>query len=259
MSFLLNARRPWSDFLSAVQFLTRFPVPSQPYESDPLSRAVKFFPLVGAFVGIGAGLLYLLLAPHLPKLLTVFIVLSYLVLVTGIMHEDGLADAADGFGGGRDRDQILLILRDSRIGSYGATAIALSLIGRLLLLSSLPAEQIAQYLIASQVLCRWTILPLSYFLPSARTQTLQKVDGQGARIAKLTSTGTLIGGTLFSFAVAVLVLRIRSITPILSAILLALVTGLYYKRRIGGVTGDCFGATIQLSEIGVYLCGVWTR
>jgi adenosylcobinamide-GDP ribazoletransferase len=259
MSVTAYARRTWLEFISAVQFLTRIPVPSHPYEADSLARSVKFFPLVGAVVGGGAALLHLLLAPHLPRLIAALLVLVYLVLVTGCLQEDGLADAADGFGGGRNREQILIILRDSRIGTYGATALTFSLLGRLLLISSLPLIQVAPYLIAAHVLCRWTTLPLSYFLPAARPTRADGFDGQGARIASLTSTATLLVGTLFSFAVTAILLRVHAIAPILCVSALTLLTGLYYKRRIGGITGDCFGATIQLAEIGVYLCGAWTR
>jgi adenosylcobinamide-GDP ribazoletransferase len=257
MSFSVGVRRAWCEFLSAIQFLSRIPVPSQPFETDSLSRSVKFFPFVGIVVGGSAALLNLLLTPHLPRLITAFLILLYLVLVTGCFHEDALADTADGFGGGWNREQILLILRDSRIGSYGGTALVLSLVGRLLLLSSLPAAQIAQYLITAHMLCRWTTLPLSYFPPAARAQSEQQIDGQGARVAQLTSKGTLIGGTLFSFIIAVLLLGRHAIAPIASAIAVTFLSGLYYKKRIGGVTGDCFGATNQLAEVGVYLCGVW--
>jgi adenosylcobinamide-GDP ribazoletransferase len=250
-------RGAWSEFLSAMQFLTRIPVPSQPYEADSLSRSVKFFPVVGILIGGTAALVHLVLVPHLPRPISAFVVLLYLVLVTGCLHEDALADAADGFGGGSSREQILLILRDSRIGSYGGTALVLSLVGRLLLLSSLPIAQVGGYLVAAHVLCRWSTLPLSYFLPSARSRSPEEVDGQGARIARLTSTGTLVGGTIFSFAVAAVLLGSHAIAPILSAVGLTWLTGFYYKRRIGGVTGDCFGATNQLAEIGVYLCGAW--
>jgi adenosylcobinamide-GDP ribazoletransferase len=250
-------RRSGSEFLSAIQFMTRIPVPSQPYEVDSLSRAVKFFPFVGVVVGGSAALLHMLLAPHLPRPIAALLVVVYLVLVTGCLQEDGLADVADGFGGGRSREQILLILRDSRIGSYGGAALTLSLLGRVLLLSSIPIKLVAPYLITAHVLCRWTTLPLSYVLPAARPGTAEGVDGQGARIAKLTSTGTLIGGTIFSFAVAAMLLRTQAIAPIVVAMALTLLAGLYYKRRIGGITGDCFGATIQLAEIGVYLCGAW--
>ena len=259
MSVTAYARRTWSEFLSAVQFLTRIPVPSQSYAADSLARSVKFFPLVGMVVGGGAALLHLLIAPHLPRAIAALLILVYLVLITGCLTEDGLADTADGFGGGRDREQILLIMHDSRIGTYGAAALTLSLLGRVLLLSSLPILQVAPYLIAAPVLCRWTTLPLSYFLPAARAAGADGFAGQGARIASLTSAGTLAGGTLFSFAVAAILLRSHAIAPIVCVAAITLSAGAYYKRRIGGITGDCFGAAMQLAEIGVYLCGVWTR
>ena len=250
-------RKTWSDFLSSLQFLTRISVPSQPYDAYSLSRSVKFFPVVGVLIGGSAALIHLILAPHLPRLVTAMLVVLFLVLITGCLHEDGLADAADGFGGGTNRKQTLLIFRDSRIGTYGSVALTLSLAARILLLSYLPLTQIALYLIAAHVLCRWTTLPLSYFLPSARTQNPHNVDGQGARIAHFISLSTLIGGTLLSFTITALLLGRYAIGPVLVASTLTLLTGLYYKKRIGGITGDCFGATNQLAEIGVYLCGVW--
>lgn len=258
MSPLIAIRKAGFDLLSAIQFLTRIPVPSPPYDADSLARSVKYFPVAGAFIGGGAALLHLLLAPHLSRVASAFFVVILLVMMTGCLHEDGLADSADGFGGGNGREQILLIMRDSRIGTYGGAALVLSLLARVVLLSSIPLAQVVPYLIVAHVLCRWTTLPLSYFLPSARTRDGEKVDGQGGRIAWLTSKATLIGGTLFSFSVAVLLLRVRAIAPILSSIALVFLSGRFYKRHIGGVTGDCFGATNQLAEIGVYLCGAWT-
>jgi adenosylcobinamide-GDP ribazoletransferase len=232
-------------------------MPSRPYEGGSLARSVKFFPLVGLFVGGGAALLHLLLVPHLSRFVVAFIVLVYLVLITGGLHEDGLADAADGFGGGTSPEKVLLILRDSRIGSYGGLALVFSLMGRIILIASLPLALVSFYLVTASVLCRWTVLPLSYFLSSARTPSASDADGQGARIARHTSQLALIGGTLVSFAIAVAFLRSQAIAPILSVMILTWFTAAYYKRRIGGVTGDCFGATIQLAEIGVYLCGAW--
>ena len=180
-----------------------------------------------------------------------------MVAITGCLHEDGLADTADGFGGGSSREQILVILKDSRIGSYGGTALTLSLVARVLLLASLPLAQVPKYLIAAHVLCRWTTLPLSYYLASARNQQDQDGAGQGARIAKLTTRGTLIAGSIFSLAICLFVLRIHMAAAVTATILVTLLSGLYYQRKIGGVTGDCFGATNQIVEIAVYLTGVW--
>jgi adenosylcobinamide-GDP ribazoletransferase len=245
-------RRLGNEIVVAVQFLTRIPMPPIAFEADSLSRATKFFPLVGLVVGSGAVLLQKLLLFHLSRPLVALIVLIYLVLVTGCLHEDGLADTADGFGGGRSKEQILAILKDSRIGSYGATALLLSLLARYLLLASLPLEHFAAYVISSQVLCRWSSLPLSYFLPPAREH-----DSEGARIAKLTSLASLIFGSVFSLAVVAYALRRSAAAPVIVAILIAALSGWFYARELGGVTGDCFGATNQLTEIAVYFCGVW--
>ena len=99
---------------------------------------------------------------------------------------------------------------------------------------------------------RRSSLPLSYFLPPAREQ-----DGQGARIAKLTSLPSLIFGSTFGLAVVTTALRRSAAAPILVAIFIVALSALFYARELGGVTGDCFGATSQLTEIAVYFCGVW--
>jgi adenosylcobinamide-GDP ribazoletransferase len=240
------------EVVTAFQFLTRIPTPSMTFEADSLSRATKFFPLVGLVVGCGAALLQRILAFHLSRPLIALLLLAYLMVITGCLHEDGLADTADGFGGGWSKDQILNILKDSRIGSYGASALVLSLLARYVLLASLPIEHFAAYVISANVLSRWSALPLSYFLPPAREQ-----QGQGARIAKLTSLSSLIFGSLFSFIVVVFALRWSAVVPLLAALLIVTLSGWFYWRRIRGVTGDCFGATNQLTEIAVCFCGVW--
>lgn len=256
MSTAKSMQSAGSDFLAAVQFLTRIPVPGLTYDPDSLSRAVKFFPAVGLMIGSAAALLHLLLTPHFSRLVTALLIVIFLVVITGCFHEDGLADVADAFGGGASREQILLILKDSRIGSYGGAALSLSLMARVLLLAALPLAEVWQYLIAAHVLCRWTTLPLSYYLPSARSGN-EAEAGQGARIASLTSRSSLIFGTLFTVVVCAITLRVHAIAALSATVILALVNGLYYRRKIQGVTGDCFGATNQLTEIAVYLTGAW--
>ena len=253
----MSLRALWIDFVSALQFLTRIPVPVSSHDDDTLARSAKFFPAIGLVVGGSAGLLYLFIDAHLPKLVTSTFVVAYLVCVTGCLHEDGLADVADGFGGGWNREGILTILRDSRIGSYGGAALVLSLGMRTVLLSSLSRAQVLPLIVSAHVLCRWSVLPLSYFLPAARVSPDGTSNGQGARVAKHTSLGTLIFSTVFSWVCCGALLRWNSVPPILAANAVTVLSGLYYKRRIGGVTGDCFGATNQLTEIAVYVCGVW--
>jgi adenosylcobinamide-GDP ribazoletransferase len=252
MNGVRQIHRLSKEIIVAFQFLTRLPLPAITYEDDSLSRAIKFFPLVGVAVGSGAVLLQKLLLPHLGRPLIALLVLTYLVLITGGLHEDGLADTVDGFGGGWNKDQILLILKDSRIGSYGAMALILSLLARYLMLVSLPLDHFAAYLISAHVLSRWSSLPLSYALSPAREQ-----DGQGARIAKLISLPSLLFGTVFSFAVVIYALRWSALGPLLAASLAIALSGWFYFRKLAGITGDCFGATNQIAEITVYFCGVW--
>jgi len=252
VSVARQVRALGEEVTSAFQFLTRIPMPSSVYEADSLSRAVKFFPLVGLVVGAGAAGVHWLLVPHLSRSLSALAVLIYFVLITGGLHEDGLADTADGFGGGWNRDRILEILKDSRIGSYGAVALMLSLLGRYAMLAAMPLEHFAAYVISAQVLSRWSSLPLSYVLSPARAQ-----EGQGARIAKLTSLPSLVFGSVFTLVVVGVLLRWSGVGPLVAAMLVTGSSGWFYSKRLGGVTGDCFGATNQLTEIAVYVCGVW--
>jgi adenosylcobinamide-GDP ribazoletransferase len=239
------------DMAVAFQFLTRLPVPQVPFAPDGLARAVKYFPLVGLVIGAGAALLWKGLLPHLGRPASALAVLLYLVLITGCLHEDGVADVADSLGGWNP-EQRLTILRDSRIGSFGAAALVLSLLCRGVLIAELPLEHVTAYLVSAHVLCRWSILPLSYYLPPARDK-----EGQGARIASLTSLASLIVGSVFTIATVVVVLRKAAIAPVVAAMLVSLSGSVFFMRKLGGITGDCFGATNQLTEIAVYLCGVW--
>lgn len=246
-------RRTWDELLAAFQFLTRLPVPSPRYSTDLMSRAGKFFPLVGLIVGSLAALLYSVLAQTLPRSLLALVILTFLVLLTGGFHEDALADAADGFGGAWNRERVLEIMRDSRVGSYGAIAIGLSLLWRFVLLVNLPDARFGIYVIAAHVLCRWTALPLSHVLPPART------DGSGVTIAQRTSRTDLIIGSILMLLAVTACLKSSAWLPIAATIVVVLLSGKYFQRRLGGVTGDCFGVSNQLSEIAVYFCGCVAR
>lgn len=247
----MKLREILKDVASAFQFLTRMPLPRLAYSPDALSRSAMFFPLVGLAIGAAAAVLHRLLLPHLPLDIVAVLIVLFSILATGGLHEDGLADVADAFGGG-SRERVLEILKDSRIGSYGALAVVFSFVVRVLLLAALPGKAFAGYVIAAHVLCRWTILPLGCILPAARKQ-----EGQGARIARQVSRVSIVVGTLFAFGMAAYLLRMAVWEPIAAVLLVTFLSGLYYRRRIGGITGDCFGATMQLAEIAVYFCGVW--
>src|SRR5690242_9843932 len=111
------------ELLLAFQFLTRIPIRGLPHQPEALARAAKFFPVVGLGIGLIAVAIHYLLVPYVPRQLLAMLLLSFFVGVSGALHEDGLADCADGLLGGWSKEQILEIMRDSRIGTYGAIAI----------------------------------------------------------------------------------------------------------------------------------------
>lgn len=245
-------RQPLTGFCTALQFLTRLPVPARTdFRQDDLAKSALFFPLIGLLIGAGGLAVHFVAARHVSPSVSTVLILIYLILITGALHEDALADAADAFGGGWSKDQVLTIMRDSRIGSYGAIAISLSLLARFILLTEIPPERFAGCFVAAQVLSRWTALPLSFFLPSARTDS-----GQGRLVAGQVSRLSLLAGTLLAAAIAIAALEYKILWALLTTLVVTAATGLYYRWRIDGITGDCLGATIQLAEIAVYLTGV---
>jgi len=241
-----------NSFLVAIQFMTRLPVSRGiQYSPDALAKSAVFFPAIGLLIGVGGAALYLLLSPHVSRDVVVVLILVYLVMVTGGLHEDALGDAADGFGGGREKDRVLAIMRDSRVGSFGAVAITLGLLARFVFLTNLPPGKFLGFLIAGQVLGRWTALPLGFFLPSARDNE----SGQGKLIAHKITPMSFAAGTLLALAIVATALRSVAVPASLIALMVAAISGFYYWRRIGGITGDCLGATTQITEIAVYLLG----
>jgi adenosylcobinamide-GDP ribazoletransferase len=243
--------RSWHDLLAAFAFLTRLPTPRYSHDALTLARASKFFPLVGLVLTIPAYAVYLLLSGHAATPVRCVLVLCLLIFMTGGLHEDGLADVADGFGGGWTRDRALEIMRDSRIGTYGALALILSVMVRFVLLTSLNPERFWPYLASAQILCRWSTLPLSFLLPAAR-----RAEGKGASIAQKVSRPSFVFGTILMVVLCVPLLKLDFWAPLLSSIVVVFLSASYYRHRIGGLTGDCFGATNQLVEIAIYLCGV---
>ena len=168
------------DIAVAFQFLTRLPLPQVEWTPDGLARAVKFFPLVGLVVGSGAALLEKLLAPHLGRPVSAVAVLLYLVLITGCLHEDGLADVA----------AIVWPAGALNSGSQSFATAASAAMGprpsRFLFLAGRYCSQGCRWNTLPLTwcrptcsLCRWSMLPLSYYLPPARDN-----EGQGARIAR---------------------------------------------------------------------------
>src|SRR3984957_1627352 len=143
-------------FLVAIQFLTRLPVPHLTgFQTSWLSESARFFPLVGALVGLIAVGIWWLCGLFFPPLVAVGLMMSASLVLTGAFHEDGFADVCDGFGGGRARDVVLTIMKESRVGAYGSIGVAMMLGLKWSVLVSLPYTAFPIVVIGAHVLSRW--------------------------------------------------------------------------------------------------------
>jgi adenosylcobinamide-GDP ribazoletransferase len=239
-------------FWTAVTLLTRLPAPRlKGFQEDWLARSAFWFPVVGLIVGLLAAAVHWLAARLWPEPVPAVLTLAVAAWVTGGLHEDGWADVFDGLGAsrsGRDPKRMLEAMKDSRIGSTGGLSLILLLLGKMGAIGILPAPRIATALIAAHVLSRWSHLPLLWKLPYARPE-----GGMAKALAGGVSTARLLAGTLVTVLIAAALLRWAALPPLAFAAVATLAAGLFFRRRLGGITGDCLGATNQLVELGVLL------
>jgi adenosylcobinamide-GDP ribazoletransferase len=249
--------------LTAWVFFTRIPLPDRlsawvGYSPDMLRGSARYFPLVGLGVGLIGALTFLAAQALLPPAVAVVVSMMATVLATGAFHEDGFADSCDGFGGGYTRERVLEIMTDSRVGAFGAIGIMLMLLAKFSCLLSLAetgeAELLAWVLVIGHGLSRAGSVALMRFLDYVRVDTGPKAKP----LAEGISSGALV--VALGFAVAPFFPFARAfengwmlamgVVPVAGA---ALVAGAYFRKRIGGYTGDCLGAAQQLCELAFHL------
>jgi adenosylcobinamide-GDP ribazoletransferase len=230
----------------AIAFLTQLPLPAPAWCETDLAASAPLFPVVGALIGIVGAIAYALAVwLGLPPWPSAVLALAATIWLTGALHEDGLADVADGFGGGRTREDKLRIMRDSRIGSYGALALGLAVLARAGALAALaePAA-VGAALVAAGATSRAALPAVMAALPQARADGLAVQAGRPhpLRAAAALLVAVLIALTLLGEAAPV---------ALLVGALGALAIAVLARRQIGGYTGDVLGAVQQLTEIGV--------
>jgi cobalamin 5'-phosphate synthase/cobalamin synthase len=254
-------------FLAALSFLTRVPFAQRwEFGAADVGRATLFFPVVGAGLGacgavalaalslgfdFDAGLRRrdLLLPP--PVVAALLVALS--AWLTGGLHLDGLADMADGFGGGRTREEILRIMRDPLVGSYGVVALVLLLLLKWSALAVLiDRGAAATYLILAPALARWASVPLGMFLPYARRED----GGLGAAITDHVGWRELGGATALAAAVALPLAGRRGVLCWVAVVIVTAGSARLCRRRLGGITGDTLGANTEVAEAAVLLVAV---
>jgi adenosylcobinamide-GDP ribazoletransferase len=235
---------------ASIVFCTRLPLlRATPIAGGIIAKAAWAFPIAGVLVGVIGVVVYALAhRAGLPAWPAAALTVAATLLATGCLHEDGLADTADGFGGGKTREQKLAIMRDSRIGVYGVCALAMSLVLRIAALASLPsAHAVVWALIASHAAARAAMPALMLMLPPARSDGLSFEAGRppGEAVLAAAVIGFLILAICLHLGHGVLAL-------ILLAVIVALMAWLS-MRQIEGQTGDVLGALEQASEIAVLL------
>jgi cobalamin 5'-phosphate synthase/cobalamin synthase len=225
--------------LAAVALLTRVPI-RRTFEASEVGRSALFFPLIGAVIGLLQLGALRLLKPHLPPLLIAVLVVALSAWLTRGLHLDGLADFADGLGGGSTREDALRIMRDPAVGAFGVIALVLVLGVKIACIDSL---LFPEALVLAPALARWTAVPVGFFLPYAREST-----GLGAAMTRGTGRTELLGSTVLAVAISLLFPWKVAVSSWSAVLLVSLLVGAIARRRLGGQTGDVLGANVEVAE-----------
>jgi adenosylcobinamide-GDP ribazoletransferase len=244
------------DLAAALVLLTRIPLRWNRFsdKAPDFNAAVWAFPVVGSVVGIVGAVAFALASGYgLPGLVSGALAVTAMVLLTGAFHEDGLADVADGFGGGKTAARKLEIMRDSRVGAYGVIAIVLAMILRVGGLSDLTPGEAAAAMIVAAMLSRLVMVYVMRYMPPARQDGLAHDTGKPELPPILVGTGLTFVVSFFLLGPS------ATIACFIAAFGIAAGIGAIARQQINGFTGDVLGATQQLADIAVilFLVGYW--
>jgi adenosylcobinamide-GDP ribazoletransferase len=241
-------------FFIALQFFTRLPIPQWVgFRPAWLHHASRYFPAVGIVVAAAAGAVHALAVLLWPQSVAVLLSTVAGILLTGAFHEDGFADVCDGFGGGATPERILDIMKDSRVGAFGAIGIVLMLALKCAALAALPAGAVVAALFVAHPLSRLAATSLILGLDYAKS------EGKAKPLAQHMSRGEFAIAAACACMPAALLLgtgRLAWQPVAVAAIAAMFVTwrlATFFVRRIGGYTGDCLGAVQQATEVVIYL------
>lgn len=258
--------------LTAVQYFTRVPMPRWVgHGAAELTGTTRYFPAVGMVVGAVGAAVFWAASMVFPSGIAAILSTVATVLLTGALHEDGLADTMDGLGGGHTRERALEIMKDPRIGAFGALSLMLLLALKITALSALPLVWIVATLIAGHALSRWCAVLIVWRLPYARADGSTRARPVVERVAPT----DIVVATVFGLAplVAWVAMALAEMTllstpnapgvpapfvagglaGLLGALAATVLLGIWYRRRLGGYTGDTLGATQQITEAVFYL------
>jgi adenosylcobinamide-GDP ribazoletransferase len=235
-------------FLTALTYFSRIPAPNFEFKQEYLKNSGRYFSSIGILIGSLSFLAYFATAQLLPPNISIIISIIFSVLLTGAFHEDGLADMADGIGGGWTKVDKLKIMKDSRIGTYGSSALILLFLLKLNLLLELThivdSAHLFLIFICSHSLSRTTAGALIFFLPYVQEESTSK--------AKPVAHMSLWSLSVLTFVGIAPILIFQSLDALLiipGALLTGLFMGRFLKKTLGGITGDCLGGAQQITEL----------
>ena len=248
--------RQWQLFCLALAFFSRIPVPaSTPYSPELLNQSSRYLSLVGLLLGTAQALLLLATAQLLPFSIAVLLSLVAGLVLTGAFHEDGLADTADGLGGGLSLERKLEIMKDSRVGTYGLVALFSVFLIKWQSLQALDSQAVwALVLVAG--LSRATAVSLTFVLPYQQLDAVSK----SKPIATSLQKRALVWIWLFVLPLLSLLPVSLALSLLVTLILCFALLFVYYRSQLQGYTGDLLGAAQQVTELSCYLVWlVWWR
>ncbi len=228
----------------AASFLTIVPFAGSDKASDEtVAASFAWFPLIGFILGAALCVEDAILSRFFPQVLRSVIVILSITAISGAVHLDALADTADALGAGRDRERALQILRDSRIGSFGAIALFFALVLKILALATMGAPRRYAALYFAPGLARWAMVAVSQGFDYLRG------EGAGATLLSRKDRRNLILATVTAIAATLAVFSLRMIETASVAVIVTIAIRAFYRRWLGGVTGDLIGACGELVEI----------
>lgn len=237
-------------FFTALMFFTRIPCPKWVgHEPEYLNKSSRYFPLVGIIVGCVGALIYYFSSLVFPHPVAILLSMIGTIWTTGSFHEDGLADVCDGFGGGWKKEDILRIMKDSRVGTYGVVGLCSVLALKFICLYYLDGKLIPVVLIAGHSLSRFAASTLLYTHDYVRENDDSKAKPAAQRI----SAGSLFIGAMFGIIPLLLFQNLSAFSLLLPVFIARWYMGRLFTKWIGGQTGDCGGATQQVCEVIFYL------
>jgi adenosylcobinamide-GDP ribazoletransferase len=234
------------ELLAAIQFLTILPI-RRNFTAGQIGRSTVCFPLVGITIGLLLLGLYYVLSLVLPAGPVNILLLAALVLISGGLHLDGLADTMDGMAGSRTPERRLEIMHDSRIGGIGAVGLVLFLIIEYVSLNNIPDRWMPFTLLLAPTVSRWAMVNSIFIFPYARDSGLGKAFKQGVR------WWDLLLATLTTLFLAVVLFQIAGLIIMAGVWIIITLAALYFKRQLHGLTGDTYGAINEIAFIAVLL------